>query len=333
MLEGCTDFSLSIQVISVLPALCMCATLASLAGISEKRLIIEPKSPQSLKNIYRVLKFAAKHKAPLNHSAFTYWEEDMPSRLDLGKSKYGGPFTTEQVEDVKTFFRLLLVFLPVWLSAFSATTFGALEIGMFINLEHHNDSAQICVDRVYMSFTYNPWWCSLVTLFINKVCLYPFFKNKFPSTLKRVGFYLFLLTLFNVIYSFVSYYLISSIWPYLVHTWLYISLITLALTASVEFVCAQSPYNMRGLFSGLNFFVMFLSITLGTLVFNIFLAPCYSKHCLIIPYSIGGGLSIVGFLLYLVVAGRYKMRVRDEEYFPYIHIEATYDRYLSQAQR
>ena len=33
----------------------------------------------------------------------------MPSRIDLGKEKYGGPFTYEQVEDVKTVFRLLLV--------------------------------------------------------------------------------------------------------------------------------------------------------------------------------------------------------------------------------
>ena len=33
----------------------------------------------------------------------------IPSRIDLGKHKYGGPFTTEQVKDVKTFLRLILV--------------------------------------------------------------------------------------------------------------------------------------------------------------------------------------------------------------------------------
>uniref|UniRef100_A0A1X7VPM4 Uncharacterized protein n=1 Tax=Amphimedon queenslandica TaxID=400682 RepID=A0A1X7VPM4_AMPQE len=42
--------------------------------------------------------------------ALTYWEEEAPSRLDLGKDKYGGPFTEEEVEDVKTVFRLLLLF-------------------------------------------------------------------------------------------------------------------------------------------------------------------------------------------------------------------------------
>ena len=43
-----------------------------------------------------------KHKYPVQRSAFTYCENEQPTRLDYGKSKYGGPFTTEQVDDVKT---------------------------------------------------------------------------------------------------------------------------------------------------------------------------------------------------------------------------------------
>ena len=42
-------------------------------------------------------------------AAFTYWENDIPPRIDLGKNKYGGPFTTEEVEDTKSFFRILLL--------------------------------------------------------------------------------------------------------------------------------------------------------------------------------------------------------------------------------
>ena len=89
---------------------------------------------------------------------------------------------------------------------------------------------------------------------------------------------------------------------------------------------------MRGLLSGLYFLILCLSASLGALVYNTFLLFCYSRHCLIILYSIGGGLSIVGFLLYLVVAGRYKRRVRDEEYNPHACIEDIYDRYLTQAE-
>jgi hypothetical protein len=57
--------------------------------------------------IYKVIKFAIVTKHPRCRSAFTYCEDELPSRIDFGKSKYGGPFTTEQVEDVKTFLRLL----------------------------------------------------------------------------------------------------------------------------------------------------------------------------------------------------------------------------------
>ena len=69
-----------IQIYSLFPVLCMAIVLCSDFLLSPKWLIKEPKSPQSLKLIFRVLKFAAKHKAPVTRSALTYWEEDIPSR-------------------------------------------------------------------------------------------------------------------------------------------------------------------------------------------------------------------------------------------------------------
>ena len=55
----------------------------------------------------------------------SHWEEDIPSRLDLGKSRYGGPFTTEQVEDVKTVFRVFSLGLT---TLFAYGFFTALSI-------------------------------------------------------------------------------------------------------------------------------------------------------------------------------------------------------------
>ena len=72
-------------------------------------LVKEPAGFNPLKLIFKVLRYAAKNKYPRQRSAFTYWEDKPYSRIDLAKSKYGGPFTTEQVEDVKTFFRLLVI--------------------------------------------------------------------------------------------------------------------------------------------------------------------------------------------------------------------------------
>ena len=80
-----------------------------------KRLLtIEPAGNNPFTMVYKVLKYAWQHKCPERRSAFTYWEEDIPPRIDLGKNKYGGPFTTEEVEDVKTFLLLLLVLVSLF---------------------------------------------------------------------------------------------------------------------------------------------------------------------------------------------------------------------------
>ena len=105
----------SIQLWSLIPVSCMSVTIVTDYLFAKKWLIIEPNCPQSLKTIYQVLKFAWKHKSPLNRSTLTYWEEDIPSRMDLGKLRYGGPFTTEEVEDVKTFFKILIIYFPMFL--------------------------------------------------------------------------------------------------------------------------------------------------------------------------------------------------------------------------
>ena len=75
--------------------------------------LLEPPGVNPYKLVYRVIKFACHHKVPLNHSAFTYCEDELPSRLDLGKQKYGGPFTTKQVEDVKAFLGILRVLVSL----------------------------------------------------------------------------------------------------------------------------------------------------------------------------------------------------------------------------
>ena len=63
--------------------------------------------------IYDIIKFVKKHKHPLRRSAFTFSDNYIPSRLDFAKERYGGPFTTEQVENVKTFLNILLVLFAV----------------------------------------------------------------------------------------------------------------------------------------------------------------------------------------------------------------------------
>ena len=65
------------------------------------------KATNPIKLIIQVLNYTRKHSFPERRSAFTYLDEEQPARIDFGKDKFGGPFTEEEVEDVKTVLRLL----------------------------------------------------------------------------------------------------------------------------------------------------------------------------------------------------------------------------------
>ena len=100
-------------------SICMCLNL-----LFRHWLVKEPPTQNPFKLVLRVIKYSIKTKYPRQRSAFTYHEEELPSRIDFGKQKYGGPFTTEQVEDVKTFLRIALV---ITVGGFAASTIWILQ--------------------------------------------------------------------------------------------------------------------------------------------------------------------------------------------------------------
>ena len=97
--------------LSILPLGIFASLITTLCLARRKRnwFLIEPGRVNPYNLVYRVTKFAHQHKTPVHRSAFTYCEDEIPRGLDLGKEKYGGSFTTEQVEDVKVFYGILKV--------------------------------------------------------------------------------------------------------------------------------------------------------------------------------------------------------------------------------
>ena len=96
---------------------------------------VENQRSNPYRMIYKVLVFTRKHRYPLRRSAFTYCDNEVPSRLDFAKERFGGPFITEQVEDVKTFFKILLVLLalgPIFVleipTSFTVTTVFTVHV-------------------------------------------------------------------------------------------------------------------------------------------------------------------------------------------------------------
>jgi peptide/histidine transporter 3/4 len=139
----------------------------------------EPLKRNAIKQAYRIIKYAIKTKQPRQRSAFTYCEDELPSRIDFGKSKYGGPFTIEQVEDVKTCLRLI----PM------AIVGGALAGSMIIAsyLRNRISSTFTMFDGVHLdsepgsktkcyyeaSFTYTPYYGASLLIILHECLLYP----------------------------------------------------------------------------------------------------------------------------------------------------------------
>ena len=73
----------------------------------------EPRTHNPYGTVYRVLKYVAQHDKPVRRSAFAYCDDERPMRMDFAKERFGGPFSTETVENVKTFLRILLTLLAI----------------------------------------------------------------------------------------------------------------------------------------------------------------------------------------------------------------------------
>lgn len=94
----------------------LCITLAlCLNGCFRNQFMADNERVNPYKKVVQVLYLAVVIKRPVYRSAFSFSGAKPPSRLNLTKTVHGGHFTSEEVEDVKTFLRLLGVLLFVFI--------------------------------------------------------------------------------------------------------------------------------------------------------------------------------------------------------------------------
>ena len=245
--------------------------------------IKEPKTHNPFKLVYQVVKHAIKHKYPRQRSAFTYCEDVIPSRIDFGKSKYGGPFTTEQVEDVKTLARIIIVLL-IGCMVYSVSDEGHFTRSKLNSIFKKHPRNQP-VSKCSSEFLFTGFYFISGTIFIPlcEFLIYPLFHQCLPDAkshykfaigaLLRLGKFAVLLILLT--YSRLSYskYVGSLnkfnatlpclfhgpegfLGAYLDYRWtavsefLYVTSDLMIYIGCLEFLCAQVPYSMKGLVLG-----------------------------------------------------------------------------------
>uniref|UniRef100_A0A1X7VD50 Uncharacterized protein n=1 Tax=Amphimedon queenslandica TaxID=400682 RepID=A0A1X7VD50_AMPQE len=167
---------------------CFAAILASHSLFNNHLDTTPVNTTNPIKLIVRVLCYARKHKYPENRSALTYWEEEVPSRLDLGKDKYGGPFTEEEVEDVKTILKLL----PILIVNGLAVSFNG-DFLLDTNLKHYG-----CVE-LHEGNIIGAVYVFIILL--HQFVIYPCFYKHIPSMLKRMGLGMGLIVAVNFYYT------------------------------------------------------------------------------------------------------------------------------------
>ena len=296
----------------------LCISAMALSFVYFKYLfIISPQQFNPYKLIFRVLKYAWKHKYPERRSALTYWEEDIPSRIDLGMSKYGGPFTVEEVEDVKTFFRLL----PVLICG------GGFNAGFLIAWDKLLDGENLFDSYLTQLIIF------ALGIPIYHFILYPLFYNYIPTMLNRIRVGLVLLVFSHCMYGVVGDLLVcnsvanttcllfcsemfnissNGVWWIIGPTAVFNTGVLLSAITLFEFVCAQSPRSLCGLLSGFAMMSSALSAFISYGIREIVVINTSKDHNWFYSYLCIALIVFVYFMFFHYVSKRYKLRKRDD---------------------
>ncbi len=295
---------------------CVCLSIVvSLCDLFHNVLLKEPVTQNPFQLVYKVIRYAINNKHPICRSAFTYCEDELPSRIDFGKSKYGGPFTTEQVEDVKTFLRLIIAIIFFSLLLGGIAPLHQLQQKYVELLEYSNQTDTEIIRGIFA-------FCNTVVLIpLYEFVFYPLFQRKLLWVQSYHKLILGVLLHTVRIITLMAFEL-STRHTYLVQhgdnatlqcilkgaqdnlslsfnaKWMALPDFLLIMSTvffifgSFEFMCAQSPYSMRGLLFGTGYGSVVLFNILGYGIMQPFIR---------LPFRWGSGIISCEFWLLLLI--------------------------------
>ena len=296
----------------------------------------------SYKEILGVLNFARKHKYPIRQS---HWSDSEPlSRINYASERFGGPFSSETVEDVKMLLNMLL--LLVIMSSFHFTTV-ACDYLIPLFAEHlsvnktYYDSSLIAGGKLTL------FGATIALALLYELVLHPLFSSYVSNTFKCFGVGLAIL----IINTFIPFVIdtVGHSHHRQVHCMLFLStedlnasiledtqldinplvLVTVNFlnivssviinTSVLTFILAQSPQSMKGLMIGLFSFFETIYVMAGVLLFQVFYGLFKTTQhsypsCGFGYYLSNTVLTIAAFALFCHVARKYKYRERTREY-------------------
>ena len=301
----------------------------------------KPCSP--LKTAFRVLNYSCKTKYPERRSALTYIDEEEPSRLDYGKQKFGGPFSEEEVEDVKTILRMLVFYVIVLIGIL---LFDDTKSLIHAHIIPSTINTRVCIEGItYFSYSLT----AVVLIPVYRFVLFPFLRNKLPNFFKRVGAGLvlvFICSLLDLTLDTIGHTLSNStqcmfdtssvpantlpISPYwlLIRDLVYSIGHVLVLICAIEIRLAKTPKSFRGTATGLGLMIVLIAqnVRLGIISFISRLnLNKVNPSCGFYFYLVQSILMMLFLVIFVIVAKRYKLRERDRYVNMQAIVEEHYD--------
>ena len=306
----------TIPVYIIVAPFAILAFLSVLIGFFLKHFLIiqPPLNSDPLRLIVQVLRYAWKHKFPERPSSFTY-TDGPPTRLDFGKMRYGGPFTTDEVEDVKSFWNVLAVVLSLTLVPYSSIGSNSYYIS---DNEFTNSNVSLSAPLEWVFFSLNSNYMVVLIIPILQLVIVPFFPCCIVSMLKRMWIGLTLKLISIVIAMMISYIaVLQKKFEYV----LILANITgstgtaVVMFSSLEFIFAQSPCRMQGILIG-------------------FWCMQFIVELIVFPVYVITVLFFLSFVIFSIVAYRYRYRTRNEPCDINIraNIEEVFERDLERAR-
>ena len=257
-------------------------------------LMHESANKNSLKLIYRVLKYAWQNKYPSKRSSFFLWDKSRCSRVDVAKEMFGGPFAAREVEDVKTFWRILLILVIGSLYGSLVIFINVAAEKMSFHFSSHCFDDYSCSKECLNQLAINEFGPVVITGIIPLLELFVFFcriKVNEVSLFKKALIAMLLVCLSVISYGTMEtmghYYNSNSVYDNSTcvldletcqlktqlttnYRWLLIPQVFyslgeyLLLVVAIEFLCAQAPYSMKGLLLGLVYGVVGIASIVNT---------------------------------------------------------------------
>lgn len=258
--------------------------------------------------VINVIRYACTNSKVHKRSALTYWEDVSPSRIDLAKTKYGGPFADKDVEDVKRFWRILGVIL---------STFG-FYLSYYFTVYNASMFATNTTDVIMWNVLTNVVIFVIPVLELIIIPCVPKLEYFLLSPLKGLGF-AYIVNILTIILVIIRSFLGSEVdepqyvvffffFSGLVHGFTYIY--------GIQFICSQSPSNMTGMLMGIYWFFHAGMTNIG----------CFLYQLNPVRYVLIGILcaSCLGLVVFVATALQYKNKMHQPFYDPYNKIASIY---------